>query len=775
MSGHDSRGSEELARDGDALRSSQEVARSVFDVANVGMSITSPTGEISVNDAFAELLGYRKDELERRPWQQLTPAEDIPAVQEIVSALLEGKTDRVRFDKRYVKRDGSILWGDVSSVLRRDEAGLPLFFVTTVVDTTQRKRAEEALRTSEALFSGAFRVSPAGMTVTKIEDGTFVDVNDAFCAMFEWTRDEVIGRTSLSLGMLSAPDRDALILQQLESGGLRDALLRARARSGREVEILFSSRPLEVSGVPCHVTTMVDLTARRRAERALYASDERLRAAFEQAAVGIGHTTLDGRWTWVNKRLCAILGRSRDELLESTVEAVTHAEDRAGGRIARERMHEGSLEAYTAEKRLVRGDGEIVWVSHAMALVRTATGEPDYLTSVVEDITERKRAEAARASLEAQVFVAQKLEAVARLAGGVAHDFNNLLSVIISYASMAAQDLGERDPLRADLREIEAAGTRAAALTRQLLAFSRRQVLSPQVLDLNKTIHGVEALLGRLLGEGVDVAIDLDDKPVTVMADPGQMEQVIMNLAVNARDAMPRGGVITVQTSTVDLTGTEAERRGLRAGRYAVLALADTGIGMAPETQARIFEPFFTTKEEGRGTGLGLSTVYGIVKQSGGVVTVESELGRGTSFEVLLPRVDARPAEVKPTRRSLPTGHETVLVVEDEAAVRGLVERILQSGGYKVMAAASGGDALVVCEERGEQIDLLLTDLVMPHLGGRELAARLTGRFPRLKVLFMSGYDAAPDDRPVASREPVVAKPFSPETLMVRVREILDG
>jgi PAS domain S-box-containing protein len=397
---------------------------------------------------------------------------------------------------------------------------------------------------------------------------------------------------------------------------------------------------------------------------------------------------------------------------------------------------------------------------------------PDMVILHTEDVTDQRQT-------EEQLKLVQRLEAIGRLAGGVAHDFNNLLSVILSYADFTLDGLPESDRLRGNIVEIKKAGQRAAGLTRQLLAFSRKQVLEPQVLSLNKVIAGIERMLGRLLGEDIDIEVHLAADLGSVVADPGQLEQVIMNLAVNARDAMPEGGKLTIETVNVDLDDDHAaEHVGGHTGRFVLLSVSDTGCGMDAETRKHIFEPFFTTKEAGKGTGLGLSTVYGIVKQSGGNVWVYSEVGQGTVFKVYLPRVDAPPVEIAPRPAAVPaTGNETVLIVEDEPAVAALAERILRNAGYMVLTAAGSGDALALFEKHVGEIDLLLADVVMPQMSGRGLAERLVKLSPRLKVLYMSGYT----DNAIVHHgvlEPgirFISKPFAAAHLTRKVREVLDG
>jgi PAS domain S-box-containing protein len=389
------------------------------------------------------------------------------------------------------------------------------------------------------------------------------------------------------------------------------------------------------------------------------------------------------------------------------------------------------------------------------------------------DVSERR-------SLQDQVIQAQKMEAVGRLAGGVAHDFNNILTAITGYTDLLLADLPADDPRREDVDEIHRAAQRAAALTQQLLAFSRRQVMQPRVIDLNVLVVDIEKLLKRLLGEDIALATALDPATGPVRADPNQIQQVLMNLAVNARDAMPRGGRITLETRDTDLDAAyAAEHEGVAPGRYALLAVSDTGSGMTDETKAHLFEPFFTTKEMGKGTGLGLATVYGIVKQSGGHIWVYSEVGHGTTIKIYLPRVDA-PAEAldrrAPADLSTLRGSETILLVEDETAVRGVARQLLERQGYAVLEAANGPAALALCDSGRAAVDLLLTDVVMPGISGRDLADRLVLRYPRLRVLFMSGYtnDAIVRHGMLEPGLDYVQKPFQSGALFQKIREVLD-
>jgi PAS domain S-box-containing protein len=515
-----------------------------------------------------------------------------------------------------------------------------------------------------------------------------------------------------------------------------------------------------------------DSAERRQADDALRASEARFRSLSAASPVGIYESDTHGAITYGNPQVLRIFGLSEADALGHGWLARLHPDDvepvTTGWAAALREQRE-----YAHEYRLVMTDGTIRWVNCRSAPLHDGEGRMVGNVGTIEDITLRKE-------LEAQLRQSQKMDAVGQLAGGVAHDFNNLLTVIKMNVELALEDLGAEHPLHADILEVARAAGRAAALTRQLLAFSRQQVLQPQVIDLNVVIADLQKMLARLIGEDIDFTLDLADDLGFVLADPGQLEQVLVNLAINARDAMPRGGSLTIATRNVELSPLEASRHpDARPGPYVAVALRDTGAGMTPDVQARIFEPFFTTKELGKGTGLGLATVYGIVTQSGGFLDVKSAPGRGAVFTVYLSAVSSggeAPVRSVAAAAERAGGTETILLVEDEDAVRAVARRVLTKYGYSVIEARDGGQALAFLGTHDGAIDLVLTDAVMPQMSGLELAAALGTLRPSLPVIVMSGYTDVDLVRRGAldSGAPILTKPFTVESLLTAVRTPLD-
>jgi PAS domain S-box-containing protein len=545
-----------------------------------------------------------------------------------------------------------------------------------------------------------------------------------------------------------------------------------------------STRYVEQMGTLASNVTLAiynDLTERKQAEEALRQSEEKYRSILESIQDGYFENDLAGNYIFVNDVTCKRLGYTKDELIGKNYRQFAREEDvRKLYRLYSELHRTGQpIEPFEAE--YIRKDGAIAVAELSVSLMKDPSGKPVGFRGTSRDITERKKAEEEKVFLQEQLRQSQKMEAIGQLAGGVAHDFNNLLTVIKGYSQLSLLDLKEDSPLWGNIQEIEKATQRATDLTRQLLAFSRRQILDLKVLDLNVLLKDLEKMLRRIIGEDIELVTLLSQDLGKVRVDPSQIEQVIFNLAVNARDAMPSGGRLAIETANVELDEEYARAHvSVAPGRYVRLSVSDTGVGMTQEVKERVFEPFFTTKEKGKGTGLGLSMVYGIVKQSGGNIWVYSEPGRGTTFRIYFPRTqeEADTLHEREETDFFPRGSETILLVEDDALVRDLAGRLLEQQGYTVLKAADGQEALLVAKAHvGETIHLLLADIVMPQMGGKELADWLKISRPNVKVLYTSGYadNAIVHHGVLDPGTNFLQKPFSLKTLTHKVREVLDG
>jgi two-component system, cell cycle sensor histidine kinase and response regulator CckA len=623
-----------------------------------------------------------------------------------------------------------------------------------------------AARRSEKLVADALgyaqtllEASPVGV-VTFRASGEAIEANSAAAAMVGGTIEQ-LKATNFRL------------LQSWKDSGLLDAALAAlETRSEQRVEAPLSTSygrhlwvycnfvPFQFAGEWQLLALLSDVSERRRTEAANALFRELLDRSNDIIEVFDPAT---GRLIDVNQRACQELGYSRAEILSLRASDLHPAADDALlGETLDAFRKPGSLPVAGVHRRK---DGSTFPVEMSISHVSL---DREYAVAMVRDITRERL-------LKSQLHQAQKMETIGQFAKTITHDFNNVLSIVMTYAGVLTGDLDPADPRREDAEEIERAAGRAAALTRQLLAFSRSQLLEPRVLDLNQVVSGMEKMLRRLLSANIELIIERAPELGSVKADAGQIEQLILNMAANARDAMPGGGRLIIETANVQIEEAP-EEEGIPRGAYVLLAVSDTGLGMDAETRRRAFEPFFTTKEKGRGTGLGLSTCYGIVKQSGGYITVYSEPGKGTVFKTWLPRVDARPDVLPATGAAELRGSETILLVEDDDQVRAAARRVLEGNGYQVRTASDLESALESCHEQGPP-DLLLTDVVMPRGDGLELAQRAKQLFPGLKLVLMSGHtDQSLFDRGLSSEGfALLRKPFTKETLGQKVREVLDG
>jgi len=756
----------------DALRKSEEKFAQAFRSSPAAMLLTKIEGAgnriIDANEAFERVSGYRRKEIIGRTGKELGLFADPREYGEFMKQFRGGGRIR-RFEFHFRRKSGEIGTGLLSAESMELD-GEP-WMIGATIDITERRQSERQYRS-------LFNSMQEGVALHKLirsngapENYILLDVNRRFEELLGMMREHVVNKLATEVyGTEAAP-----YLKEYASV----------VEAGKPLELETYFPPMDkhfvISVTPMgedlFATIFFDITEQKRTQ-------ERYRLISENAADVIWMWDLEEvRCVYVSPSVEQLRGFSPEEILAQTLEqtmpsdsyrmAVAEIESR---RAAVESGGEGAR-IKTSEVVYLCKDGTTVATETVTKLVSDARGKVRYVIGASRDITGLKRAEAEKAKIEDELRQAQKLESVGRLAAGVAHDFNNLLTVINGYSRLLLGGVQADDPLRGGLEEIHKAGERAAALIQQLLAFSRKQILQPRVLDLNRVVEGMRPMLARLMGEDVEVCVQLHAEAATICADPHQLEQVLMNLAVNSRDAMPDGGRFSIETGFVEWDESQAQLHpGAHAGPYVMLAVSDTGEGMSEETRGHIFEPFFTTKEVGKGTGLGLSTIHGIVEQSGGYVEVASEPERGTTFKIYMPRVVDAPAESgMPEAVPEMRGHETVLVVEDQAEVREYAAAALGAYGYQVMEAADAEEALLVCEREGERIDLILTDVVMPGLSGRELADRLKTLRPGIKVLFMSGHtdDIMVHHGVLRKEAGFIQKPFSPDVLAMKVREIL--
>jgi two-component system, cell cycle sensor histidine kinase and response regulator CckA len=636
-----------------------------------------------------------------------------------------------------------------------------------------------ALRECEERYRAVFERHPLAMLVWDSETKHFLAVNDAAVAQYGYTREELLELTIWDIRPSEEIPQVRAIIERLPPGRHVFPGLRHQKKDGTIFSVDIVAHDVRWDGRSARLLLAADATERVRAETALRESEERLRLVRRASNDAVYDWDVpSGRVQWSGGEIFGY--DEADEHYDiAWWEQRVHPDDRARIEATLEAAVAGNAESWSEEYHFLRADGMYAAVLDRGLIVRGIGGRPVRMIGCMADLTERRR-------LEDQLRQSQKMEAVGRLAGGVAHDFNNVLTVVKSFSEFLLEDLDKLDPRRSDVEEIAKAADRAAALTRKLLAFSRKQVMRPELLDLNSVVVGMEKMLQRLIGDDVRIVTELDPDLLPVEADPSSIEQAILNLAVNARDAMPDGGTLTIRTKNETLDKTDSGW-AIRPGRYAMLSVSDTGHGMDATTQARVFEPFFTTKPQGQGTGLGLAMVYGIVKQSGGHVWVESEPDQGTTFIVYLPQptqleagraLRATPdGSGEPRQPGSHTGNETILVVDDEEAVRSSTRRALERAGYTVIPAIDGADALRLFTEHDGAVDLVVTDVVMPGLSGRELVGRLKIMSPELPVLFVSGYteEGVKKQGVLEPGTAYLEKPFTAEKLLHMVREVLDS
>ncbi|HZT31341.1 MAG TPA: PAS domain S-box protein [Bryobacteraceae bacterium] len=757
----------ERKRTESALRDSEERYRKLFHAIADPLWVydRETLAFLIANEAASAEYGYRLEEFMGMTIKDIRPPEEVPAL--LARLAQPGKDLEKRGVQRLRKKNGDIVEAEITAH-SLDYLGRAAFLVQAR-DVTAKRRAEaEAARTSELLRAVSDQIPDA--VYVKNRNGKYLLINHAAAQFFGRRAEEILGKDDAEfLGEESARNIMTVDRQVIETGQIQaaDELLTASGtpRTFHTVKAPLRDRYGNVVGV---IGISRDFTERRQAEEAIRLRDRAMQAV-SQGILITDVNQPDNPIVYASPGFARMTGYQPEEVLGKNCRFLQ-------GKDTDPRVVESLREAVAAGRGCeveilnYRKDGTPFWNALSLNPVHNEKGGLAYFVGVQSDVTKHKQ-------LEEQLRQAQKMEAVGRLAGGVAHDFNNLLMVINGYAELLAERPDLIGPAGEELALIRETGERAASLTRQLLAFSRRQVMNQQVLNMNTVISGIEKMLRRLIGEDILLETVLDPALGHIQADPGQIEQVIMNLVVNARDSMPSGGKVTIETSNVVLDEAFVYSHvGSTPGLSVRFVVRDTGIGIEPETMERIFEPFFTTKEPGRGTGLGLSTVYGIVKQMGGSIGVESEVGRGTTFTLYFPAVEQVPVHWEaPEAEALPEGAKTILLMEDEVAVRSLVLRVLEGAGFHILAPRDAEHAFTICKAHDGPIDLLLTDVVMPGISGPKIAQQVRSLRPEIRVVYMSGYTdhQVLHDEVLNPQVNLLQKPFTAAVLLKKVKDAL--
>jgi two-component system cell cycle sensor histidine kinase/response regulator CckA len=761
----------------EALRESEERYRELINgVKDYAIFMLNPIGQVvSWNQGAERIQGYSAREIVGRHFSCFHPPEDAEAgtpEQGLRKAVEAGRWEHEGWQ---VRKNGSRFLANVVITALIGENGKLRGFSNVTQDITDRKRADEALKRAELKYRTIFEEAIIGI-FQSTPDGRLLSANPAMAQLYGYSSPEEMLTNVVDVRSqlyVDPSQRDDFKRRMKEDGVVRHFEAEVYRKDGSKMWLSANARAVQIGGVVVRYEgTFEDISERKRLEKQLGRAEEKYRSIVENAVVGIFQSTPDGRYMTANPAMASMLGYESPEELVASIANIgqqVYVDPKRREEFTQLVDEYGVVKNF--ELQAYRKDGSKMWLSANVLAIRR-DGKIVRYEGMNEDITQRKM-------LEDQLRQAQKMEAVGRLAGGVAHDFNNALAVITGYADLLQVNLSPEDPLRKHAEEVGKAGRRAAALTRQLLGFSRKQVINPVVLDLNATIGELEKMLRRLIGEDIQITFKRELNLGGVKIDPGQLEQILMNLAVNARDAMPQGGKLCIETANAELDETYARQNVyVTPGSYVMFSVSDTGCGMDKETQAHIFEPFFTTKDPGKGTGLGLSTVYGIVKQNDGYIQVYSEPGKGATFKIYFARVrQATQVPVSAAPALLPGGTETILLVEDEEALRKLARTSLQSRGYSVLEAPDAEAAAKLANKHSGAIDLLLTDVVMPGASGRELADRLVKMRPGLKVLYMSGYtgDLVAQHGVLDPGILLLEKPFTLHSLLTKVREALQA
>lgn len=732
-----------------------------------------------VNESFLTATGLTKDQIIGKHVKDVIPPESHALVlNKYREAISQNKT--VRWEEVSDFPTGR-RFGEVMVTPITEETTGKIFLIGAVHDITALREEQRIVKRNEERFRSMIEHS-ADIVSLHDAEGNMTYQSPSIKRILGYEQDEILGLNVLDF---IHPDYKAATKTETDKVRSKEGIHPSFTTKFRHKNGLwlwfecYGNNQLHNPSIGQIIFSAHDITQRREAEEKLRESEMTFSSVVKSINQGLIITDLNDNVFYINERLTKLTGFTFEEMKGNPAYKFLLPPDEWENLFIKNRQRgQGTSEIY--EHRILRKDKTSFWAESIASPFRNAKGNIVGTVGIIADITARKESIEELNKIQEQLRAAQKLESIGMLAGGIAHDFNNMLTAITGYSDLILRQLDNEDPLRRKVEEIRKAGDRAAELTYQLLAFSRKQVLQPKTVNINETVVEVLKLLKRLIGEDIVIKTFLNENVGTITIDPGQLAQVIINLSINARDAMPEGGKLVIETNNVYLDENYARRHGsfVAAGHYVMMAISDNGTGIDEKTRLRIFEPFFTTKDVGKGTGMGLATVYGIVKQSGGNIWLYSEVGKGSTFKIYLPRVNqaAGTQNESADNEKLPLGTEKILLVEDEEMVRSVTKQILEMCGYDVIEASNGVEAIKICEEAGCDVDLLITDVVMPVMGGRELVKHLTETHPLLRILYISGYadDAVIHHGILDKGAMFLQKPFTPESLAGKVRECLD-
>jgi PAS domain S-box-containing protein len=753
--------------------------QTIFEVAPIGISIANPQGNfIEVNDAFIDMLGYGRREVSDLTFIDITHPDDRQETQRLNQAVRDGKINFYRTEKRYLKKGGEVVWAVVRATVLRSDDGSIKYWLGLMVDITEHKHAKEALAESEKKYRMLFESSAEGILVACIEDQKFNYANRTISQMLGYSPEEL---TRMGVHDIHPEEDLPFVLDEFRAISRGEKVLAenipCRCKDGSKIFVNINSTKIVIDGIECNVGLFQNISERVKSEEALRQSEEKYRSILEGIEEGYFEVDLAGNFTFFNNTMCKIMGFPPNELLgTNNREYTTKKTARKIFKVFNKIFHTGRS-ARVLNYEIFTKDGSKKILEVSASLMRNASQEPTGFRGLVRDVTEQLLAQKEKDRMAAQIRQAQKMEAIGTLAGGIAHDFNNLLMGFQGNLSLMLMEMSPDNPFYDYLTAMEDYVKRGSDLTRQILGFARRGKYEAKPTDLNVLLEQSSQMFGRTRKDIV-IAKKFQENLWPVEVDRGQIEQVLLNLFVNAAQAMPTGGDIFLETENVTLKEEDWDKPyALKQGKYVKIAVADTGVGMDKDTLERIFEPFYTTKEVSRGTGLGLASAYGIIKNHNGMIDVASKIGQGTTFTIYLPRTGKDfPEERVPVEKTI-KGRETILLVDDEEMVADVGQKMLQKLGYKVALANSGREAVAIFKRMPHRIDLVVLDMIMPDMGGSETFDQLKILAPDVKVLLSSGYSIDGQASQIMERgcNGFIQKPFNLKLFSRKIREILDA